>query len=66
MIFTSRTIRVKQGKSSIDDPIILYRGDFEVEVRFTILETNYRFRESCPCSVSITSSGWNERYYGNW
>lgn len=44
MIFTSRTIRVKQGKSSIDEPIILYRGDFEVEVRFTILETNYRFK----------------------
>ena len=44
MIFTSRTIKVNRGKSSIDEPIILYRGDFEVEVRFTILESNYRFK----------------------
>jgi len=44
MIFTSRTIKVNRGKSSIDEPIILYRGDFEVEVRFAILESNYRFK----------------------
>ena len=38
MIFTDRTITVKKGASSIDDPIVLYRGDKEVEIRFTLKE----------------------------
>ena len=38
MIFTNRTITVKRGVSSINEPIILYRGDKEVEIRFTLKE----------------------------
>ena len=38
MIFTNRTITVKKGISSINEPIILYRGDKEVEIRFTLKE----------------------------
>ena len=39
MIFTDRTITVKKGISSIDDTIVLYRGDKEVEIRFTLSES---------------------------
>ena len=39
MIFTDRTITVKKGASSIDEPIVLYRGDKEVEIRFTLNES---------------------------
>ena len=38
MIFTNRTITVKRGVSSINEPIILYRGDKEVEIRFALKE----------------------------
>ena len=38
MIFTDRVIKVKRGISSINEPIILYRGDREVEIRFTLKE----------------------------
>ena len=38
MIFTERTITVQKGASSIDEPIILYRGDKEAEIRFTLNE----------------------------
>ena len=38
MIFTDRTITVKRGISSINEPIVLYRGDKEVEIRFTLKE----------------------------
>ena len=38
MIFTDRTIIVQKGTSSINDTIILYRGDKEVEIRFTLNE----------------------------
>ena len=40
MIFTDRTITVKKGASSIDDSIVLYRGDKEVEIRFTLNESS--------------------------
>ena len=44
MIFTDRTIKVKKGASSIDNPIVLYRGDKEVEIRFTLSESSpFRF-----------------------
>ena len=44
MIFTDRTITVKKGVSSIDDTIVLYRGDKEVEIRFTLNESSpFRF-----------------------
>ena len=38
MIFTDRTIMVKNGISSINDTIVLYRGDREVEIRFSLNE----------------------------
>lgn len=38
MIFTDRTVTVKGGVSSINQPVILYRGDREVEIRFTLKE----------------------------
>ena len=38
MIFTDRTITVQKGASFIDEPIILYRGDKEAEIRFALNE----------------------------
>ena len=38
VIFTDRAVKVKRGVSSINAPIILYRGDKEVEIRFTLKE----------------------------
>ena len=40
MIFTDRTIIVQKGTSSINDTIVLYRGDREVEIRFTLNESS--------------------------
>ena len=44
MIFTDRTVIVQKGTSSINDSIILYRGDKEVQIRFTLNEGSpFRF-----------------------
>ena len=43
MIFTDRTITVRKGESRIDEPIVVYRGDYELEVRFTILNSGFKF-----------------------
>ena len=44
MIFTDRKITIRNGKSSIDAPVILYRGDYEVSIKFTIMESKFRFK----------------------
>lgn len=45
MIFTERQITVRNGKSSINEPVILYRGDYEVSIKFTIImESKFRFK----------------------
>ena len=40
MIYLDKTITVQQGTSKINEPVILYRGDYEVSVRFTIIKEN--------------------------
>ena len=44
MIFTDRKITIRNGKSSINEPVVLYRGDFEVSIKFTIMESKFRFK----------------------
>lgn len=46
MIFTQRFISVKNGESKIDEPIVVYRGDYELEVRFTINNTRLGYVNS--------------------
>lgn len=38
MIYTNRKVTVRNGVSTIDAPIILYRGDKEVDIKFEIKE----------------------------
>ena len=61
MIFTDRTIRVKKGASSIDNPIVLYRGDKEVEIRFTLSES-FPFRFGVGAEPNIIEK--TEAAYG--
>lgn len=44
MIFVDRTITVRNGVSKINEPIYLYRGDYDVAVRFTIINANVKFK----------------------
>ena len=43
MIFTERTIKMSNDVCQIDNPIVLYRGDHNVEIRFTIIECPYKY-----------------------
>ena len=52
MIFTDRTVTVKSGASSINEPVILYRGDREVEIRFTLKEeAPFRFNKEVDSNI---------------
>lgn len=56
MIHTNRTVTVGNQESTIDSPIILYRGDKEVEVELVIVGNKFTFKnkgnviESCKIS----------------
>ena len=62
MIFTDRTIIVKKGTSSIDDTIVLYRGDKEVEIRFTLNEGSpFRFGSGAsPNIIEKTEAAYGQ------
>ena len=62
MIFTDRTIIVQKGASSIDDPIILYRGDKGVEIRFTLNEGSpFRFGSGAsPNIIEKTEAAYGQ------
>ena len=61
MIFTDRTIMVQKGTSSINDIIVLYRGDKDVEIRFTLNEAS-PFRYGSGASPNIIEK--TEAAYG--
>lgn len=42
MIYTIATVTVKNQRSTVDQPILLYRGDKNLEIQFLILEGAYR------------------------
>ena len=39
MIFTEKKITINNNECKIDSPVVLYRGDYNVEVRFTIVSS---------------------------
>ena len=62
MIFTDRTIIVQKGTSSINDTIVLYRGDKEVEIRFTLNEGSpFRFGSGAsPNIIEKTEAAYGQ------
>ena len=62
MIFTDRTIIIQKGIGSISDPIILYRGDKEVEIRFTLNEGSpFRFGSGAsPNIIEKTEAAYGQ------
>ena len=62
MIFTDRTIIVQKGTSSINDTIILYRGDKDVEIRFTLNEGSpFRFGSGAsPNIIEKTEAAYGQ------
>ena len=51
MIFTERKIIIKNNQCKIDSPIVLYRGDYNVEVRFTIVFCPYKYSNKQETNV---------------
>lgn len=56
MIFTERTVKVSNGTATIDAPVILYRGDRKIEIKFTIVDAKFKFSEGANMINSMNAS----------
>ena len=44
MIYIERTIKIKKGEASIDEPVCLYKGDKNIEIRFLIEDNPFKYK----------------------
>lgn len=44
MIYIERTIEIKKNNAKIEEPIILYKGDRNIEIQFTIENNPFKYR----------------------
>ena len=51
MIFTEKKITINNNECKIDSPVVLYRGDYNVEVRFTIISSPYKYSNKQETNV---------------
>ena len=51
MIFTEKKITINNNQCKIDVPVVLYRGDYNVEVRFTIVSSPYKYSNKQETNV---------------
>ncbi len=51
MIFTESTIKISNNVSKMDSTIVLYRGDKNVEIRFTILQSPFKYSNTVSTNV---------------
>ena len=56
MIHTNRIVTVGEQESIIDRPIVLYRGDREVEIEFTLVGNEFTFSEDGNVIKSVNAS----------
>ena len=55
MIFTEKNIIINNNECKIDSPVILYRGDYNVEVRFTLISCPYKYSKKDSVNVIETT-----------
>ena len=53
MIFTEKTVTINNNQSTIDSPIVLYRGDYNVEVRFTLISSPYKYSKKDSTNIIV-------------
>ncbi len=51
MIFTESTIKISNNSAKMDSTIVLYRGDKNIEIRFTILQSPFKYSNTVATNV---------------
>lgn len=58
MIFTERTIRVTNGASQINSPIVLYKGDKNIKIRFKIVDCPYTYSKNVDNIIEVSEASY--------
>ena len=58
MIFTEKTIRITNGESQINAPIVLYRGDKNIKLRFRIVDCPYTYSKTVSNIIETTEASY--------
>ena len=58
MIFTERTIRVTNGASQINSPIVLYKGDKNIKIRFKIVDCPYTYSKNVDNVIEVSEASY--------
>ena len=60
MIYTNRKVTVRNGVSTIDSPIILYRGDKEIDIKFEIIDIQFKFKGNNGNLIDNTKASFGQ------
>lgn len=60
MIYTERKISIKNDNATIDSPIILFRGDREVDIMFTIVDSKFKFESNKGNVIDKTQASFGQ------
>ena len=60
MIYTERKVSIKNDIATIDSPIILFRGDREVEIMFTIIDSKFKFESTKGNVIDKTQAAFGQ------
>lgn len=60
MIYTERVITIKNSSSTIDSVVYLYRGDRDVEIIFTIVDSKFRFSSTQGNVIDYTQAAYGQ------
>ena len=58
MIFTEKTIRVTDGESQINAPVVLYRGDKNIKLRFKIVDCPYTYSKTVDNVIETSEASY--------
>ena len=58
MIFTERTIKVTNGASQINSPIVLYKGDKNIKIRFKIVDCPYTYSKNVDNIIEVSEASY--------
>lgn len=60
MIYTERKVNIKNDVATIDNPIVLFRGDREVEILFTVVAHRFRFSSTQGNVINETEAAYGQ------
>lgn len=60
MIYAERKVLVKNDTASVDMPIVLFRGDKNLEIIFTIVDSKFRFESTKGNVIDKTKASYGQ------